>query len=631
MKPEGQTATPVLAGARPRGSATVVIAVLLTVGALYVARSVLIPLALAVLIAFVLSPVLGRMERRLGRGPAVALLAVTTLGLLGALGWGVGRQVNDLARDLPQHRERLRQRIGELRRTTTPPAVSELQRVMEDVVAGLSAQGRADRPGPLMVVVEPSSLRADLSPAAVIRWATGAALTALLALFILVERQELRNRVIRLAGFARLPLATRALDDASRRIATYLLTQIVVNSAFGAAVGIGLALIGVPYALVWGLLAALLRFIPFLGFWAALGVAVAASLTASAGWTVPLLVVGLFGGLGVVLMAGVEPHLYSRTAGVSRVALLVAVMTLGWLWGTAGLLLATPITVCLVVLGRYLPEMKGIALVLGDEPVLAPHLMYYQRLLAGDRDEAAEVVEAFLEGHSPERLLDALVLPALSALKRDRLRGAVTTADQDRVLHATRRIIGERLTPASDDALAPPGAASGQRPSVTPRDGRPSSTSEAAVGGSIERPGRLIGVAVDDPIDELALELFGDLTRDDGCTFTMLSSQLLSAEVVQAVERDRPGVVCIAAVPPGGVAQMRHLVKRLRARVPGLMIILGRWGGDGHVEDTTASVLAAGAQAVGTTLAQSRRQLLPLLQLETPGAPALETVPREAA
>jgi hypothetical protein len=151
------------------------------------------------------------------------------------------------------------------------------------------------------------------------------------------------------------------------------------------------------------------------------------------------------------------------------------------------------------------------------------------------------------------------------------------------------------------------------------------------VGGSIERPGRLIGVAVDDPIDELALELFGDLTRDDGCTFTMLSSQLLSAEVVQAVERDRPGVVCIAAVPPGGVAQMRHLVKRLRARVPGLMIILGRWGGDGHVEDTTASVLAAGAQAVGTTLAQSRRQLLPLLQLETPGAPALETVPREAA
>jgi predicted PurR-regulated permease PerM len=630
MTPEGQPAAPALAGARPRGSATVVIAVLLAVGALYVARSVLIPLALAVLIAFVLSPVLGRMERRLGRGPAVALLAVTTLGLLGALGWGVGRQVNDLARDLPQHRERLRQRIGELRRTTTPPAVSELQRVMEDVVAGLSAEGR-NRPGTLTVVVEPNDLRAGLSPTAVLRWATGAALTGLLALFILVERQELRNRVIRLAGFARLPLATRALDDASRRIATYLLTQIVVNSAFGAAVGIGLALIGVPYALVWGLLAALLRFIPFLGFWAALGVAVAASFTASPGWAAPLLVIGLFGGLGVVLMAGVEPHLYSRTAGVSRVALLIAVMTLGWLWGTAGLLLATPITVCLVVLGRYLPELKGIALVLGDEPVLAPHQTYYQRLLAGDRDEAAEVVEAFLESHSPERLVDALVLPALSALKRDRLRGAVTAADQDRVLHATRRIIAERLAPAADDTLARSGAG-GQRLSGMPRDGRPPGAVPAPTSdASLERPARLIGVAVDDPIDELALGLFAELTREDGCPFTMLSSQLLSAEVVQAVERDRPGVVCVAAVPPGGVAQMRHLVKRLRARVPGLMIILGRWGGDGYVDDTTGSVLGAGALAVGTTLAQSRRQLLPLLQLETPGAPAIETVPREAA
>jgi predicted PurR-regulated permease PerM len=600
---EPAAATSMPAGARWRGRASVVTAVLVSIGALYIARPVLVPLAIAVLVAFVLGPILGPLERRLGRPVAVTLLVVALLGVLGALAWGVGRQVNDLAGELPQHRERLRQRIAELRRTTGPTPVAQLPGLVDELIGGLSGSEPGTREPP-MVVVQQARADSMLSPVVVIRSAITAALTLLLALFFLLERQELRNRLIRLAGFARLPIATRALDEASRRIATYLVSQLAVNTAFGCVAAIGLLVIGVPYALLWGLTATLLRFVPFVGFWASLGVAVAASLTVSTGWTTPALVIGLYGGLGLVLMAGVEPHLYSRNAGVSRVALLTAVMAFGWLWGPAGLLLATPLTVCLVVLGRHLPELKAIALVLGDTPALAPHMIYYQRLLAGDRDEAAELVEAFLVAHSPERLFDAVVVPALSALRADRSRGGISDADQERIVRATRRILDEMLPPASADDTEGAGASIGE------------------VG--------VIGVPADDAIDTLALSLFGRLCGADHlCRFTELSPDLLSSEVVEAVVRSRPKVVCIAAVPPGALAETRYLTKRLRARLPDVIVLVGRWGGDGYREAAAAALVAAGAHDVATTLAESRRHLAPLLQLAAPPSDSHDT-PRAA-
>jgi hypothetical protein len=277
------------------------------------------------------------------------------------------------------------------------------------------------------------------------------------------------------------------------------------------------------------------------------------------------------------------------------VALLTAVMVLGWLWGPAGLLLATPLTVCLVVLGRHLPELELMSLILGATPALAPHLAYYQRLIAGDRDEATGVVESFLAAHPPEHVFDQLLLPTLSVLKTDRLRNAITDADRDRILHATRQIV-------DDTVLAPVALSNGHVEAAT----RSSETGKREV--------TIVGVPANDVIDELAVAFFGRVCGNDALRLIAVSPGLLSSEVVEAVERRRPHAVCIGAVPPGGVAATRHLVKRLRARMPGLVILVGRWSGDVHVEDDRAAIEAAGASHVATTLAETRRQLGPFLK-----------------
>jgi len=314
----------------------------LVVVGLYWLQAVLIPLALAVLLTFLLSPVVGTLQRRgLGRVPAVLVTVLLALSILGGTGWTLTRQLVTLADELPRYSLNIHQRIVDLRGASQGGSMEKVQQAVENVVGELQKTGKGGGPGPkpLAVVLEPPSILSHLPT--LLQALASAGVVTVLMIFMLLERRELRDRVILLIGYRRLTATTRALDEAGERISRYLLMQSTINGSFGVAVGLGLFLIGVPYAVIWGSLAAALRFIPYVGSFVAALLPLALSLAVFPGWLQPALVVGLFLVLDLAIMV-IEPWLYGQSAGVSQFALLVAVTFWTWLWGPVGLLRATP-------------------------------------------------------------------------------------------------------------------------------------------------------------------------------------------------------------------------------------------------------------------------------------------------
>jgi predicted PurR-regulated permease PerM len=337
---------------RRRWSATGVLAFLVAIAALHVAAPVFIPVALAIIIAFVLSPLTGWLERRLGSAIAVAVVVALAWAMLGGVAWGVSQQMMTFTRELPEYRDQLRRRVAELRGMTLSAGVEQIESTLGELAQELEPSKLTDPP----VVVVRSPRAPIITAATVMRVSASAGLVTLLVIFVLLERQALRNRIVQLAGHGRLAMTTRALGDASVRISRYLLTQTTLNVTFGVAAGLGLALLGIPYALGWGVLAAILKFVPFVGFWAAMAPPVLLSVATAQGWTQPALVAGLYVALAVGSTMLLEPILHAQRLGVSRIALVLGLAFWAWLWGPVGLVIATPLTVCLIVLGRHVPE-----------------------------------------------------------------------------------------------------------------------------------------------------------------------------------------------------------------------------------------------------------------------------------
>jgi hypothetical protein len=310
---------------------------------------------------------------------------------------------------------------------------------------------------------------------------------------------------------------------------------------------------------------------------------IALSLAVFPGWTKPLMVMGLFAVLEPFIYAVVEPLLYGHSIGVSQTALLVAVAFWTWLWGPLGLILATPLTVCLVVLGKYVPNLDFILTLVSDRPALTADVAYYQRLIAMDRDEAAEIVEAQLPVLGVPRIYDELMLPALNYARRDHARGRLADEQFAFVVRASRDI--------ADDVVAP------------------------TIPGVTTERGRVLGCTAQDEADEAALHMLGHLLTEAGVVVEMLSADALTAEVVAAAEHAQASCICVAALPPGGLAQTRYLLKRLRARFQDVSIVVGRWGVSHEPGEDAAPLLAAGASRVATTLAQTRAHILELLPL----------------
>jgi predicted PurR-regulated permease PerM len=582
---------------------------------LYWTRVVLMPVAVAILLTFVLDPVVSLLQRaRLPRMPAVILVVVVAFALLGSIGWVVTGQLTSLANELPQHTENLKHKLADLRGMGHGGVIERVQQTLEEV---LSEPPRATPPRrggpsgtepekPVPVVVQGPSVLWQLP--SLLEPLASAGLV--LVIFMLLKQSDLRNRLIRLAGYGQLTTATKALDEAGQRISRYLRMQSLINGSFGLGVGLGVFLIGVPYALLWGFLAAVFRFIPYVGPGLATLLPSALSLAVFPGWWQPVLVIGLIALLELLNYLVLEPWLYGQSAGVSEVALLVTMAFWTWLWGPVGLLLATPMTVCLSVLSKYIPPLDFINTLLGDEPALDLPTHYYQRLLARDDDEAAELVETYGQTHAPEDVYDDILVPALTAAKRDREYDTITPEDLAFVLQATRAIIDSVELRQSDaattavEALAAPDEAPGAPPRSTVR---------------------IVGCPARDEADALALVMFQRLLDPRQYALELVSPEMLTAEVVSLVGQQAVELICIAALPPGTTTPTRYLCKRLRTRFPACKILVGRWGWVGDPDTNRVLLLAAGADAVGLTLRESANQVRQWATLEA--SPAAERSP----
>jgi predicted PurR-regulated permease PerM len=579
----------------------------LVVIVLYWAQAVLVPIALAILLTFVLTPPVTWLERWIGRIPAVLAMVTLVFTVLGLAGWGLARQMDHLAEDLPRYRVNILAKIADVRGAGKGGSVEKLQETIEDIKTdlGKSEVPRGTVSRPVVVTSEQVAGFSGFTWLAPIVGPLGTAgLVVAMVIFMLLERRALRDRLIGLFGHGQLAITTKAFDEAGTRVSRQLLMQSLVNLVYGIAAGAGLYLLGVPYPLVWAALGAVLRFIPYVGPVLGAAAPILVSLAASEGWAGPLWVLVLFVVLELFTNLVLETVLYAGAAGVSPVALLASVAFWTWLWGPPGLLMATPLTVCLVVLGKHVPGLEFVGTLLADTPALAPEYGYYQRLLARDQSEAADLIERYIKNESPRSVYDALLLPALNYAERDRLEQRLSADEETAVIDATRELLSDAAE--SIRRLHPEPPAPPDDPLPGPRE-----------------PLRVLGYAANGVADELALAMLVHLLDDLPIAVEMTKTRLQASEIVSLVQEQGFSVVCLADLPPSPASKTRYLVKRLHAALPEVRILVGRWGPPALADDSTQVLREAGANLVASTLVETRTYLGGLVEI--PRIPVTET------
>jgi predicted PurR-regulated permease PerM len=577
----------------------------LVVVVLYWAQAVLLPFTVALLLSFVLAPVVAVLERWVGR--AVAVLSVTLLvfSILGGVGWIFTRQLASVAAELPSYRQNIRTKISDIRGFGKGGAVEQLQSTVESLNAELAVGEPARNTRARPVFVEPQQSTGLWGYSNWIGSMLGglatAGLVVALVIFMLLERGDLRDRLIGLTGHGNLPRATKAFDEAASRVSRYLLMQSLVNLTYGVGVGVGLYAIGVPYPLLWASLAAVLRFIPYLGPWIGAGAPLVVSLAALPGWIPALWVAGLFTVLELFTNLVLETFLYAGAAGVSQVAQLAAVAFWAWLWGPLGLLLATPLTVCLVVLGKNVPGLAFVATLMAEAATLPSDVRYYQRLLARDESEASDLLEQYVKTNSPESVYDMLLLPALNYAERDRMEERLSSEEEAGVVSITNDLV-------TDAALM---TARVSEEENGERDGEQDREQEEA---AIVNEVQVLGYPVNSPADEAALHMLAQVLDTTPVKLDIVSGRMMVSEVVATVQQRGCGIVCIGDLPPSPSSKTRYIVKKLRQALPDLKIVVGRWAPPSLADESPRPLLDAGAHYVGSSLLETRDQLRELAQ-----------------
>jgi predicted PurR-regulated permease PerM len=581
------------------------------VASMSLAAEVLKPLALSILLAFALAPMARFLERRgLKRVPAVVLTGIVVLGALGGVGYVVINQVEELAGELPEKRAQIERKLagftsgGKSKITQAQETMTDLARDLGAPKAGGSKPQDAQD---VRIVAEPKfreRLEAMVGP--YLEFLTVGSFVLILVLFMMVGREDLGDRIIRLFGDRRISLTTRTMAEVGDRISRYLATLTLVNAGFGVVIGGGLWLIGVPYAMTWGVIAALLRFIPYVGTTVGFALPAAYAIAHFPGWREVILFCLLYLAVETVLNSFLEPVIYGKTTGVSALGLLVAAMFWTWLWGVMGLVLSTPLTVCLAVLGKYVPSLAFFATLLGEESELEPDVRYYQRLLALDQDGATEIVEEALKARTRVEVFDKVLIPALSRAERDYARDEIDDREQALIWRVTGEVIEELEGVETIDLESVARAtAAGTGPS-------PTASSTATV----------LGIAANDHGDALALAMLRQLLEPDDCALEIVTATESPLKLVEAVAEHAPSLVIFSHLPPVGLTPARYLVRRLRARMPGLPIFVGRWGEGGDAALIAERLASSGANAVVFSLAEARAKVLDATTPKTADAAA---------
>ena len=597
---------------QPGRSVWMLASIAVVVAALYLAKGVLVPLTLAVLLSFLLSPVCDWLERRrLGRIPAVFATVVVGFAVFGAASWTAVVQMTELAPRLPEYQRNFQAKLHSINNTLTA-ALNKLTQTSEELELDLPPTERSGKPG--RHSDESYAVRLISSPASPLQILSGTfgtilevlgstGVVVLLVVFFLIRREDLRDRFVHLIGQGHLTLTTQTLEDAATRVSRYLATQFLLNLTFGVAVAGGLYLIGVPNAILWGITATILRFVPYLGTMIAATMPIGLAMAISTDWVAPLLTLALFVALELVISNVLEPWLYGKHTGVSAVAVLVAAVFWTWLWGSIGLLLATPLTVCLLVLGKHVPQLSFLNILLGNEPVFELQTRVYQRLLAGDQEEAGELVDEALDTTSLAEVYDTVLIPALALAESDRRRGNI---DEDR-----QKFIFQSLKDTIEDL--------GERHSESPAqqasgsEGATHDGADVVVLSTSARPCVLL-LPARNAADEIAATMLAQLVEMSGCRVETISENVLAGELVELIAERQADVVCISAMPPAAATHARYLCRRLHGKFPGGRLIVGLWNAQGDLAKSRTRIDCEAAVRVVTTLAQAHEQIQVVLQ-----------------
>jgi predicted PurR-regulated permease PerM len=601
---------------------------------LYFARAVLIPLALALTLNFLLTPMVMWLQRlRMQRVLAVAVTMLVFTAAVAGMGWVVAGQVLQVASDLPKYRLNIHNKIDALH---LPPesalgraaaSVKEIDADFSDSSAGRSTEARgpelqpqgvtslndvahlAQPAVPVQVITPPSTglryLSEVLKP--LLQPLGTAGMVLIFTVFILIKQEDLRDRFLRLAGVAQLHAMTLALNDAAQRISRYLLMQFLVNACYGLCFGLGVFLIGIPNAVLWGVIAGLFRIVPYVGALAASAFPFVLALAIFHGWGPPLLVLLLFAVLDLFASNVIEPWLYGAHTGISSLALLV--MTVFWtlLWGWAGLVLAIPLTVCAIVLGRYVPRMSFLQVLLGDETALSVEAQFYQRLLALDQDDARTIAHNFLKSNSLISLYDRVMIPALALAEQDRHKGALDETRESFLFLSASEIVSELAVHHSDhrsEEVSPPA-----RRLMARWRSRPSAIPAASLAEVTPSTTRVFCLAANDQADEITSSMLAQLLERAGHGVISFPVESQLEEILQHLAPEPQDVICISALPPFAFAQAASLCQRVRLHLPEIKVLAGIWASNLEAGKAMERFGGAAPDAIVGTLAQAVGQV----------------------
>lgn len=580
----------------------------LVVAILRLAEDVLMPVAFAVLLAFLLTPLVVRLMRwGVPRAIAIILTVSVAFAAIGGIGWIVTAQAIGLVRELPNYEENIRQKIITLKSPRTPTAMSRMSGMVENLRREIKSAA-PDQPvtppapnevKPVPVEVKPTEptpwqlARELVSP--ILRPLGVAGVVLVFVVAMLFQREDLRDRFIKLISAGQLNVATQAVDDAASRVSRYLGMQLVVNALYGVPIGIGLYFIGIPNALLWGLLATLLRFIPFLGPWIAASFPIALAAAVDPGWTKLFYTLGLVVVMEIISNNFIEVVLYGASTGISNLALLMAAVFWTWLWGPAGLVLSTPLTVCVLVLGNYVPGLKFLSMLLGSQPVLEPPAQLYQRMLSMESEDMLDLAEKHIAEHSLEDFYEDVFVPALLLSEIDRHSGSLPEVRQRFIFQSSRELIEEL---ERQDELAR---------QQTPETEKKDETEPAAM----PTVPRVLGVPARDEADEVVAHMVAHLLRRRGVTAAVTPLSVPIDEAFNAADRSEVHAAFISALPPSAVGAARLMGRRLHARSPGTPVLVGVWRHRATLEELEKRLRASQPNEIVTMLRDA------VVQLET--------------
>jgi Predicted permease len=611
------------------------LAVLLAIPILYFAREVLIPLALAALFSFMLSAPVRRLELwHLGRTLSVSLVLILSFSAIAAVGWTVANQLVDAISHLSDYESNIRTKMQAIRNhppSSLSKATSSVEKLSKELSipepdpspAGSAGaiklkNGRpapaASGPVPVKVIeAAPNVVQAVRNTIGPLVGPLGTAgLVIVFTAFMLMNRVDLRDRLIRLVSHGHINVMTQALDEATQRVSRFLVMQFVVNTSFAVVLACGFYFIGVPNALLWGVLAGFLRFIPYLGSLIGGSLPFLLAIAVFPDWKRPLITFALFLVMELLVSNFIEPLAYGDRTGISSLAILVAAVFWTTLWGPLGLILSTPLTVCAVVLGRYVPQFGFLNVLLGDEPVLPPESRFYQRLLAMDLHEARAIVDEFLADRTLVDLYDLIIVPALSMAEEDRHKGALDATRENFIIDSVHELIVE----IAERPEQPVGDGGGpELPTV--RAGSPD--------------GQVLCLTATDRADHLVATMLAQLLEQAGCSVVPLPPADSPLEGIKDAIKQltRPegrtaGVVCISALPPFALLNARTLSKRVREEYPDVRIVVGLWNFSGGGKTASERLGKAFADPVTTSLKDALQEIC-----GSPDAPEAEAAAPE--